>query len=210
MITPGGTIGILGGGQLGRMLAMAAAGLGYRCHIYAPGRVSVAAEVSAEFTCASWTDEGALAQFAEACDVVTFEFENVPVAPLAAIEAKLAPHSRALEIAQDRLREKGFAEELGGKTAPYAPVHDSESLAAAINRIGAPGILKTRADGYDGKGQWRIGSARDADSIRLPDAATIYEGLVNFSAEFSVIVVRGQNGEVRFWDSAENVTIMVF
>jgi 5-(carboxyamino)imidazole ribonucleotide synthase len=205
MIEPGGTIGILGGGQLGRMLAMAAAQLGYRCHIYAPDPVSVAAEVSAEFTCAAWTDEAALAGFASACDIITFEFENVPVAPLAAIEAKLAPHSKALEIAQDRLHEKGFAEELGGNTAPYAPVHTSEELAAAIDRIGAPGILKTRADGYDGKGQWRINSARDVDAICLPDAATIYEGLVHFSAEFSVILVRGQDGEVRFWDSAENV-----
>jgi 5-(carboxyamino)imidazole ribonucleotide synthase len=205
MIEPGGTIGILGGGQLGRMLAMAAAQLGYRCHIYAPDPVSVAAEVSAEFTCAAWTNETALAGFAAACDVVTFEFENVPVAPLAAIEAKLAPHSKALEIAQDRLHEKGFAEELGGNTAPYAPVHTAEELAGAIDRIGAPGILKTRADGYDGKGQWRINSARDVDAIRLPDAATIYEGLVHFSAEFSVILVRGQDGEVRFWDSAENV-----
>ncbi len=205
MIAPGGTIGILGGGQLGRMLAMAAAQLGYRCHIYAPDRESVAAEVSAEFTCAPWLDQTALAAFAQTCDVVTFEFENVPVAPLAAIGAKLVPHARALKIAQDRLHEKGFAEELGGKPAPYAPVYSGEELAAAIDRIGAPGILKTRADGYDGKGQWRINSARDADAIRLPAAATIYEGLVHFSAEFSVILVRGQDGEVRFWDSAENV-----
>jgi 5-(carboxyamino)imidazole ribonucleotide synthase len=187
------------------MLAIAAAQLGYRCHIYAPDRESVAAEVSAEFTCAPWLDQTALGTFAQACDVVTFEFENVPVAPLAAIAAKLVPNSRALKIAQDRLHEKGFAEELGGKPAPYAPVHSGEDLAAAIDRIGAPGILKTRADGYDGKGQWRINSARDADSIRLPAAATIYEGLVHFSAEFSVILVRGQDGEVRFWDSAENV-----
>ncbi|MDZ4307090.1 5-(carboxyamino)imidazole ribonucleotide synthase [Allopontixanthobacter sp.] len=205
MIAPGATIGILGGGQLGRMLAIAAAGLGYRCHIYAPDRESVAADVSAEFTCAAWTDEAALAGFAESCDVVTFEFENVPVGPLAALAAKLLPHSRALEIAQDRLHEKGFAEELGGRPAPYVPVHSAEDLAAAIERIGAPGILKTRADGYDGKGQWRISSARDADSIRLPGAATIYEGLVHFSAEFSVILVRSQDGEIRFWDSAENV-----
>jgi len=205
MIAPGGTIGILGGGQLGRMLAMAAARLGYRCHIYAPDRESVAAEVSAEFTCAPWLDQTALAAFAQTCDVVTFEFENVPVAPLSAIGAKLVPHSRALQIAQDRLHEKGFAEERGGRPAPYMPVHSAEDLASAIDRIGAPGILKTRADGYDGKGQWRINSARDADAIRLPAAATIYEGLVHFSAEFSVILVRGQDGEVRFWDSAENV-----
>jgi len=205
VIKPGGTIGILGGGQLGRMLAMAAAQLGYSCHIYAPDRASVAADVSAQFTCAAWSDEIALARFAADCDVVTFEFENVPVAPLAAIENKLAPHPRALETAQDRLREKRFAQELGGTPAPYAPVDSMEDLNAAIERIGAPGILKTRAEGYDGKGQWRIGSAREAAGIRLPDAAAIYEGLVRFTAEFSVILVRGHDGEIRFWDSAENV-----
>ena len=104
MILPGATIGILGGGQLGRMIAIAAAQLGYRCHIFAPDRESVAAEVSADFTCAPWTDAAALAQFAAGCDVVTWEFENVPVGPLAAIEALLAPHPRALETAQDRLK----------------------------------------------------------------------------------------------------------
>ncbi len=205
MIKAGGTIGILGGGQLGRMMAMAAAQLGYRCHIYAPDRESVAAEVSAEFTCAAWTDEVALARFADACDVITLEFENVPVAPLSVLEHKLAPHPRALEIAQDRLREKHFAQEFGGKPAPFCAVDPVDGLHAAIERVGTPGILKTRADGYDGKGQWRIADARDADAIRLPPQQTIYEGLVRFTAEFSVILVRGQDGEVRFWDSSENV-----
>ena len=207
MIAPGGTIGILGGGQLGRMIAMAAAQLGYRCHIYAPGRESVAAEVSAEFTCAPWADANALSAFAAACDVVTWEFENVPVGPLSAIEPLLAPHPRALETAQDRLKEKRFVEGLGGTPAAYAPVDTADELAAAVDRIGAPGILKTRRDGYDGKGQWRIQSARDAEAIRLPDAATIYEGFVEFGAEFSVILVRGRDGEVRFWDSAENAHV---
>ena len=207
MIAPGGTIGILGGGQLGRMIAMAAAQLGYRCHIYAPGRESVAAEVSAEFTCAPWADANALSAFAAACDVVTWEFENVPVGPLSAIEPLLAPHPRALETAQDRLKEKRFVEGLGGTPAAYAPVDTADELAAAVDRIGAPGILKTRRDGYDGKGQWRIQSARDAEAIRLPDAATIYEGFVEFDAEFSVILVRGRDGEVRFWDSAENAHV---
>ena len=207
MIAPGGTIGILGGGQLGRMIAMAAAQLGYRCHIYAPGRESVAAEVSAEFTCAPWTDADALSAFAAACDVVTWEFENVPVGPLSAIEPLLAPHPRALETAQDRLKEKRFVEGLGGTPAAYASVDTADELAAAVDRIGAPGILKTRRDGYDGKGQWRIQSARDAEAIRLPDAATIYEGFVEFDAEFSVILVRGRDGEVRFWDSAENAHV---
>ena len=207
MIAPGGTIGILGGGQLGRMIAMAAAQLGYRCHIYAPGRESVAAEVSAEFTCAPWADANALSAFAAACDVVTWEFENVPVGPLSAIEPLLAPHPRALETAQDRLKEKRFVEGLGGTPAAYAPVDTADELAAAVDRIGAPGIHKTRRDGYDGKGQWRIQSARDAEAIRLPDAATIYEGFVEFGAEFSVILVRGRDGEVRFWDSAENAHV---
>ena len=141
MIAPGGTIGILGGGQLGRMIAMAAAQLGYRCHIYAPGRESVAAEVSAEFTCAPWADANALSAFAAACDVVTWEFENVPVGPLSAIEPLLAPHPRALETAQDRLKEKRFVEGLGGTPAAYAPVDTADELAAAVDRIGAPGIL---------------------------------------------------------------------
>ncbi len=204
MIAPGGTIGIMGGGQLGRMLAISAAQLGYRCHIYAPDRESVAAEVAAEFTCAAWSDAIALDTFAAACDVVTYEFENVPVAPLRPIEPKLAPHPRALETAQDRLKEKRFAEGLGGRAAPYAPVDSADDLARAVERIGAPGILKTRSDGYDGKGQWRIQSARDAAAIRLPGNPTIYEGQVRFSAEFSVILVRGQDGEIRFWASAQN------
>jgi len=207
LILPGATIGILGGGQLGRMIAIAAAQLGYRCHVFAPGRESVAAEVSADFTCAPWTDAAALAQFAAQCDVVTWEFENVPVGPLAAIEALLAPHPRALETAQDRLKEKRFVESLGGTPAAYAPVDTAEELATAVDRIGAPGILKTRRDGYDGKGQWRIQTARDADAIRLPGAPTIYEGFVEFTAEFSVILVRGRDGKVRFWDSAENTHV---
>lgn len=205
MIEPGGTIGILGGGQLGRMLAMAAARLGYRCHVFAPERDSVAAEVSAEFTCAPWTDHDALTAFAAGCDVVTYEFENVPVGPLGAIEARLAPHPRALETAQDRLKEKHFVAELGGTPAPFMAVDSAPDLASAVERIGTPGILKTRRDGYDGKGQWRIATARDADAIRLPPAPTVYEGFVDFEAEFSVILVRGHDGEVRFWDSAENV-----
>ncbi|MBD3730856.1 MAG: 5-(carboxyamino)imidazole ribonucleotide synthase [Sphingomonadales bacterium] len=205
MLAPGGTIGILGGGQLGRMMAMPAAQLGYRVHIYAPERDSVAAEVAADFTCADWADQAALAAFAAACDVVTWEFENVPVGPLAAIESKLLPHPRALETAQDRLKEKRFVESLGGSPAPFAPVDSHEELLAAVERIGAPGILKTRRDGYDGKGQWRIASLREAEALAMPHAATIYEGFVRFHGEFSVILVRSRAGEVRFWDSTANV-----
>lgn len=205
-ITPGSTIGILGGGQLGRMIAMTAAQLGYRCHIYAPETHSVAAEVSAQFTRAAWDDQEAMGAFAASCDVVTYEFENVPVAALQPIPAeKLAPGARALEVAQDRLNEKRFVLELGGTPAPFAPVDTDEDLAEAIAAIGAPGILKTRRDGYDGKGQWRIASADEAASLSVPPVGLIYEGLVRFGAEFSVILVRGRDGEVRFWDSTQNV-----
>ncbi|MGN6356146.1 MAG: 5-(carboxyamino)imidazole ribonucleotide synthase [Novosphingobium sp.] len=205
MIAPGETIGILGGGQLGRMIAVAAAQLGYRCHIYAPEAESVAAEVSAEFTRAEWDDTAALAKFAAACAVVTYEFENVPVAPLTALPQATAPHWRALETAQDRLSEKTFVTGLGGRTAPFAPVDSAGDLAAAMAEIGTPGILKTRRDGYDGKGQWRIMSPADAEGLDLPDTPLIYEGFVTFTGEFSVILVRGADGEIRFWDSAENV-----
>jgi 5-(carboxyamino)imidazole ribonucleotide synthase len=206
MIPPGETIGILGGGQLGRMLAMAAAQLGYRCHIYAPEEDSIAAEVSAAFTCAAWDDAEAMTRFAGDCAVVTYEFENVPVAPLAALGGvPLLAHPRALETAQDRLSEKRFVEGLGGRPAPYAAVDSAPDLAAAIAQIGAPGILKTRRDGYDGKGQWRIASPDEAAALDLPGTPLIYEGFVTFAAEFSVILCRGQDGDIRYWDSAENV-----
>jgi 5-(carboxyamino)imidazole ribonucleotide synthase len=205
VIPPGSTIGILGGGQLGRMLAMAAAQLSYRCHVYDPTPESGAAEVSAAFTCAPWFDRNALGLFADACDLVTYEFENVPAGPLAVVPAgKLWPPARALEVAQDRLHEKAFAENCGGRPAPYAAVDSSDDLMRAVERIGAPGILKTRREGYDGKGQWRLETARDAEGLRLPGSNLVYEGFVSFSAEFSVILVRGADGEVRFWDSACN------
>ena len=206
MILPGARIGILGGGQLGRMMAMAAAQLGYKCHIYAPEEDSVGAEVSPHFTCARYDDRDALARFGAACDVVTYEFENVPVGPLEVIPPeKLAPGARALEIAQDRMREKRFIEELGGRPAPYHPVDSRSDLEQAIERIGTPGILKTRRDGYDGKGQWRLDSAHDAEGLHLPSAPLVYEGFVRFTGEFSVILVRSAGGEVKFWDSTENI-----
>ena len=205
-IPPGSTIGILGGGQLGRMLSVAASQLGYRCHIYTPEADSVAGEVSARQTTAAWNDSAALAEFAADCAVVTYEFENVPVGPLAALgETRLHPPLRALEVAQDRLSEKQFVTELGGRTAPYMAVDTAEDLAAALERIGTPGILKTRREGYDGKGQHRINLDHEADGIALGGQPMIYEGLVQFAHEFSVILCRGQQGEMRFWDSAENV-----
>ena len=206
MIPPGSTIGILGGGQLGRMLALAAAQLGYRCHVYTPEADSVAAEVCAAQTRAAWDDSAAMRQFAADCAVVTYEFENVPVGPLSALAgAPLLPPLHALEVAQDRLNEKQFVAALGGRTAPFMAVDTGEDLAAALVRIGSPGILKTRREGYDGKGQYRIAADHDAEGIALGGQAMLYEGLVAFAAEFSVILCRAQDGQTLFWDSAQNV-----
>ncbi len=206
MIPPGATIGILGGGQLGRMLALAAAQLGYRCHVYSPEPNSIAGELCAAQTCAAWEDTTAMAGFAADCAVITYEFENVPVCPLAALgSAALLPPLRALEVAQDRLNEKQFVAALGGRTAPFMAVDTAEDLQQALIRIGSPGILKTRREGYDGKGQFRIAYDHEADGIALGGQAMLYEGLVEFSHEFSVILCRGQDGQVLFWDSAENI-----
>jgi 5-(carboxyamino)imidazole ribonucleotide synthase len=205
VIPPGETIGILGGGQLGRMLAMAAARLGYRCHVYSPEVEFIAADVCAAHTRADWHDAAALAEFAADCAVVTYEFENVPVAALGGLRDKLLPNLDALEIAQDRVSEKRFVEGLGGKPAPWLAIDTPEDLTQALNRIGSPGILKTRRDGYDGKGQWRIMADHDADGVVLTGQALVYEGFIHFTAEFSVILCRGQDGTVVFWDSAENV-----
>lgn len=205
MIPPGETIGILGGGQLGRMLGMAAAQLGYRCHVYAPERDSIAAEVCAAFTCAPWDDLEALAKFAKDCAVITYEFENVPVTPLVAVgEVPLLPHPRALETAQDRLNEKTFVQTLGGTPAPFAPVDSPAELEQAIRQIGTPGILKTRRDGYDGKGQWRIADGLEPEVLDLPQQPLIYEGFVDFAAEFSILLCRTAEGDIRFWDTPRN------
>ncbi|WP_428684476.1 5-(carboxyamino)imidazole ribonucleotide synthase [Sphingopyxis sp.] len=209
MLPPGSTIGILGGGQLGRMLAIAAAQLGYKVHIYAPDAESVAAEVTAHHSQAAWDDEPRLAAFAAACDIVTFEFENVPVDTVRFLSGHVAIHpgARALEIAQDRLAEKNFVAALGGRTAPFAAVPDRAALDIALAGIGAPAILKTVRMGYDGKGQARLASAADADTAweTIGRHAAILEGFVAFEHEFSVILVRGIDGEIRYWDSTVNV-----
>ena len=205
MLRPGSTIGILGGGQLGRMLAMSAAQLGYRCIGYAPEGDNVAAPVSADFFTNKWDHTAALAAFAAQCDAVTWEFENVPLGAVDAIPPeRLFPPRRALEVAQDRLNEKRFIEELGGRTAPYLAVDSRADIESAAQRLGTPGIIKTRREGYDGKGQWRVGSERDLEALPAIGQPAIYEGLVRFQAEFSVILVRSREGEVRFWDSTRN------
>ncbi len=204
MLSPGSTIGILGGGQLGRMLAVPAAQLGYRVMTYSPEEHSVAADLSVSWINKPWDDAQAMADFAGHCDVITWEFESVPTEPLRAIAKKLATPTSALEVAQDRLSEKQFVERLGGRPAKYANIDTSDDLERAVKEVGTPGILKTRRDGYDGKGQWRIDDPADIGIINLPDDPMIYEGFVEFEAEFSVILVRSRDGEIRFYDSAEN------
>lgn len=205
MLAPGSTIGILGGGQLGRMLAMSAIQLGYKVLGYAPPGDNVASSACDGFVERGWGEREEIASFATACDIVTWEFENVPLGAVEVIpEAMLAPHPKALGIAQDRLKEKAFVEQLGAKCAPYARVDSDEEFARALERVGTPGILKTARDGYDGKGQWRINTAHEGQGVRFPGKPCIYEGKVDFETEFSVILVRSREGEVRYWDSTAN------
>ena len=208
-VAPGGTIGILGGGQLGRMTALAAARLGYRCHIFCPEPDAPARQVSAATTLAHYDDAAAIEVFARACDVVTYEFENVPsgAAQVASRFAPVRPGVRALETAQDRIAEKRFFEREGIATAPWRPVFDFPALGPALTQLGRPALLKTVRQGYDGKGQARI--LADTDPIAAWRAvgghACILEGLVDFEREVSAIAARGLAGEIACFDATENV-----
>ena len=211
-IAPGATIGILGGGQLGRMTALAAANLGYRCHVFCQSADEPAAQVAAATTLAPFDDTDALDAFAARIDVATLEFENVPIATLERIAAHTPVHpSPAVQaVAQNRLREKTFANELGIATAPFRAVGDADELAAAIAEIGTPSVLKTVRFGYDGKGQVGIDEGTDpaqawADSGAGPDTdGGILEGFVDFKLEISVIVARTEAGETAAFVPVEN------
>jgi len=208
VIAPGATIGILGGGQLGRMLAIAAARLGYRCHIFAPDAESPAGDVSAALTRASYDDVEALRAFAGAVDVVTLEFENVPVPAVKQLAAlkPVRPGARALQVTQDRLAEKDFAQGLALDTAPYRAVNDVAELKAALTALGTPAILKTRRLGYDGKGQVRIRNADEADAAwsEIGGSNNILEGFVAFDFELSIVAARGADGAFRAFDAVRN------
>ncbi|RYD86710.1 MAG: 5-(carboxyamino)imidazole ribonucleotide synthase [Sphingomonadales bacterium] len=207
MIPPGKTIGIVGGGQLGRMLSMAAADLGYRSAIYAPESSGPAADVSSAWVRGDYEDVDALRAFALSVDIITYEFENIPVAPLEKLRVPLAPHPRALATAQDRATEKAFIQAIGGRPAPWALVSDRDDLDAAIKLIGAPAILKTRRFGYDGKGQARLMDAADADEAwaSIGWQPAVLEGFIEFEREFSLLVVRGADGRIATWDPVLNV-----
>ncbi|HWJ87030.1 MAG TPA: 5-(carboxyamino)imidazole ribonucleotide synthase [Pelagibacterium sp.] len=209
-LSPGSRIGILGGGQLGRMLSLAASRLGMRTHIYCPDPDSPAFEVTPHKTVASYDDAQALRAFAEAVDVVTYEFENVPLAAarLIAEIVPLRPGPRALEVSQDRLVEKAFLSESGIAIAPYSPVTSLAELEAAIARIGAPSVLKTTRLGYDGKGQRMLRSPEDAAHAFAEleaGAPLVLEAFIPFEKEISVIVVRAANGDIVSYDPSENV-----
>jgi 5-(carboxyamino)imidazole ribonucleotide synthase len=212
-LPPGSTIGILGGGQLGRMLAQAAAKLGLRACVMAPERDSPAFDVAAAHICADYDDEGALRMFAEEADVVTFEFENVSAEALAVLESatRVAPPRRALEITQDRIAEKSFVDGLGLATAPWAPVSGASGLGQAFERLAGEGqrgpfFLKMARQGYDGKGQLRLAGAEDLGHAAdwLGDRGAVLEGAVAFEIELSVIAVRAADGQMGFYDVPRN------
>lgn len=212
MIDPlktGATIGILGGGQLGRMLSVAASRLGFKTCIFEPGGDCPASHVANYHFKAEYSDTDALTAFAKACDVITFEFENIPTDALDIIEAitPIHPNRDALATSQDRFLEKNFLTRIGLQTAPYAAVDDTETLEQAIDQIGTPAILKTRRMGYDGKGQSRLMSPDDATNALsdMAGAAAVLEGFIDFTHEVSVIGTRSINGAIACFDPGENV-----
>ncbi len=208
MIEPGATIGILGGGQLGRMTALAAARLGYRCHVYCPERESPATLVTPFATTAGYDDRAALARFAEAVDVVTFEFESVPAdtAEVLAEKRPVRPGPAALRIAQDRLKEKDFLHSIGVATVPYRAVAGIDALGRAARDIGPQAVLKTVRGGYDGKGQVAIRPDSDLAAAWREMGAEIgiLESFVDFVCEISVILARGTDGRWAAYVPVEN------
>jgi len=208
-LAPGATIGILGGGQLGRMLSVAASRLGFKTHIFEPGANPPAGQVADQVTTAGYEDSAALIAFAKAVDVITYEFENIPTSALDLLETlrPIHPGRNVLATSQDRLTEKTFLQGLGLQTADFADITDARSLDAALSKIGTPAILKTRRMGYDGKGQARIMSP-DGANAALADMGqqpAILEGFITFSHEVSVIAARNPQGDVACYDPGENL-----
>jgi 5-(carboxyamino)imidazole ribonucleotide synthase len=202
-------IGILGGGQLGRMLAVSASQLGLSTHVFSPEPFPIAGQVASRTTQAEYSDSGALSAFADSVDVITYEFENIPSAFIHSLETQceVLPPVNALSISQDRLSEKNFLSTLGLDVAPYANIETEHDLEAAVSRIGMPAMLKTRSFGYDGKGQVRLihrNEAREAWRF-LGDLPCVLERLIDFRCEVSVIAARSRNGQIVCFDPGENV-----
>ena len=205
----GAVIGILGGGQLGRMLAIAAARLGFRCHIYDPAAHPPAADVAHAVMQAAYDDTAALRAFAAAVDVITYEFENIPTTALDLLESlrPIRPNRRALAISQDRMLEKACLTDLGLQCAPHALVQSQDDLTEAVAKIGLPAILKTTRLGYDGKGQYRLKTTSDIPAAwaAMQGAISVLEGFIAFTHEVSVIAARGLDGAVSCYDPGQNV-----
>lgn len=209
ILAPGARLGILGGGQLGRMLALAAARLGLEVHIFTDEADSPAARVASHTVCAPYSDEAALADFARGVDAITFEFENIPAASaqmLVAAGACVRPGPASLITSQDRLEEKRFLNRLGIPTAAFAPVDSAKDLAGALQITGLPAILKTRRLGYDGKGQARLRALEDAPAAfaSLGGAPAILEAHIPFVREVSIIAARSPDGHLAPYDLSEN------
>jgi 5-(carboxyamino)imidazole ribonucleotide synthase len=208
-VAPGGTIGILGGGQLGRMLASGAARLGMKTHVFSDKSDAPAFDVATTHTLASYTDKAALARFAATCDAATYEFQNIPSDTVAFIAERTAlnPGARALAVTQDKLEEKNFLVSLGLNTAPFAEVSSSAAARAAFARIGGPAVMKTRRFGSDGKGQARVSSGVEAiDAYEgFHGAPAILESFVDFAYEASVVAARGRDGDFVAYDPPQNV-----
>lgn len=208
-LAPGSTIGIIGGGQLGRMLAMAAAEMGYHTHIYSPQSECPAAEVARRVTVADYEDEEALARFVKQVDVITYEFENIPIGSIRWLEGWVPVHPNAslLSTTQHRVHEKRAVQELGITTAPFRPVESLESLKEAIKEIGLPAILKTCRMGYDGKGQVKLEEGTNIEQAwaQLKTDDAILEGLINFELEVSVIVARNAKGDIATYCPVQNI-----
>ncbi|WP_265587674.1 5-(carboxyamino)imidazole ribonucleotide synthase [Sphingomicrobium arenosum] len=206
-LPPGSTIGIVGGGQLGRMLCLAAHRMGYRTHVYAPDPAPPASATASLYVCADYQNSDALAAFAAECDVVTYEFENLPVAPLDAMEGKLRPGTRSLAIAQDRAAEKRFIEEHGGTVARWRPISEPGDFDGIGEDIGFPLVLKSRRLGYDGKGQaWVREESQLLDAWdAIGREPAVAEAAVDFGAEFSILVARRADDELAIWNAPRNI-----
>lgn len=207
-LAPGSVIGILGGGQLGRMLATAGAELGFDIHVFDPEPNCPAGRIATRAWAAPWDDAGAVGSFAAKCDALTYEFENVPVAAveIAASVVPVRPGVTSLALTQDRVTEKTFIRDAGAATADFAPVNSPGELRDALTRIGAPAILKTRRFGYDGKGQALIASADEAESAwqAIGGQPAILEAKIAFRRELSVVAARGLDGRMAIYPLGEN------
>ncbi len=208
VVAPGGTLGIIGGGQLGLMTSLAAARLGIKCHIYCPEAGSPAFSVSDAHTCAPYENLDALARFADSVDAVTFEFENIPADSVRVLaeHVPVRPGWKVLETAQERVTEKSFFNGLGIETAPWRAVASRSELDNAVAEIGLPAVLKTCRFGYDGKGQAKIKEPKDLDAAwaAMAGGPAILEGFVDFTMEASVLVARGLDGRAACYDLVEN------